>query len=122
MRATNLKKMAANYGMIKYEVTPNPLEMHGDSIIVTIRGTVPEKYMAKKAAILITPELKYNGGTYPLNPITLKGEEVSGDGIAIPYKTGGTFTVKQTIPYLQGMSASDLLATPGHLQTGKWCS
>jgi outer membrane protein OmpA-like peptidoglycan-associated protein len=104
--------MAANYGTIKYEVTPNPLEMHNDSIVVTIRGTVPEKYMAKKAAIQISPELKYNGGTYPLNPITLKGEEVAGDGIAIPYKTGGTFTVKQTIPYMPGMSAADLVANP----------
>ncbi|NWJ51949.1 MAG: hypothetical protein HXX14_13915 [Bacteroidetes bacterium] len=109
---TNLKKMAANYGQIKYEVTPNPLEMHGDSVVVTIKGTVPEKYMAKKAAIQIAPELKYNGGTYPLNPITLKGEDVAGDGIAIPYKTGGTFTVKQTIPYMPGMSASDLVANP----------
>ena len=112
VNGTNLKKMAENYGLIKYEVTPNPLEMHNDSIVVTIRGTVPEKYMAKKAAIEISPELKYNGGTYPLNPITLKGEEVAGDGIAIPYKTGGTFTVKQTIPYMPGMSASDLMVTP----------
>lgn len=110
--ATNLKKMAANYDMIKYEVTPNPLEMHGDSVVVTIKGTVPEKYMAKKGAIQITPELKYNGGSYPLNPINLKGEDVSGDGIAIPYKTGGTFTVKQTIPYMPGMSVADLMANP----------
>ena len=110
--ATNLKKMVANYDQIKYEVTPNPLEMHGDSVVVTIKGTVPEKYMAKKAAVLLTPELKFNGTSYPLNPITLKGEEVAGDGIAIPYKTGGTFTVKQTIPYVQGMSASDLTVSP----------
>jgi len=110
--ATNLKKMAANYDLIKFEVTPNPLEMHGDSIIVTIKGTVPEKYMAKKAAIQITPELKYIGGSILLNPITLKGEEVTGDGIAIPYLSGGTFFVKQTIAYMPGMSASDLMANP----------
>ena len=110
--ATNLKKMAANYGMIKYEVTPNPLEMHGDSVVVTIKGTVPEKYMAKRAAIQVTLELKYIGGSFTLNPITLKGEEVSGDGIAIPYLSGGTFIVKQTIAYMPGMSASDLVANP----------
>jgi hypothetical protein len=110
--ATNLKKMAANYGMIKYEVTPNPLEMKGDSVVVTIKGTVPPKYLEKKAAILINPELKYNGGVYKLNPITLKGEQVNGPGVAIPYLTGGTFTIKQTIPYIQGMSASDLNVSP----------
>ena len=110
--ATNLKKMADNYNLIKYEVTPNPLEMHNDSIVVTVKGTVPEKYFAKKAAILITPELKYNGGTYLLTPVTLKGEDVNGPGTAIPYKTGGTFTFQQTIPYTQGMAASDLMVTP----------
>ena len=109
---TNLKKMAANYNLIKYEVTPNPLEMHNDSVVVTIKGTIPEKYFEKKAAIQITPELKYNGGTYQLNPISLKGEAVTGDGVAIPYKTGGTFTFHQTIPYVQGMAASDLMANP----------
>jgi len=112
VEAVNLKKMAENYGLIKYEVTPNPLEMHGDSVIVTVKGTVPEKYFEKKAAILINPELKYNGGTYALNPITLKGEEVNGPGVAIPYKTGGTFKFTQTIPYIKGMSASDLMANP----------
>jgi hypothetical protein len=112
MDVTNLKKMAANYDQINYVVTPNPLEMHDDSIVVTIKGTVPEKYMAKKAAIQITPELKYNGTSFLLNTITLKGEEVAGNGIAIPYKTGGAFIIKQTILYLPGMSASDLMVNP----------
>jgi len=113
MSGTNLKKMAANYNLIKYEVIPNPLAMRGDSIEVTIKVVVPEEYMAKKAAILVTPVLKYsNGGSYPLNSITFKGEDVNGPGIAIPYKTGGTYTFHQTIPYIEGMSASDLMANP----------
>ena len=107
--ATNLKKMATNYSTIKYEVTPNPLVMRGDSVEVTIKGTVPPNYLEKKASILITPEIAYTGGTYKLNPIILKGELVNGPGIAIPYKTGGTFTAHQTIPYIKGMSASDLM-------------
>jgi len=108
--ATNLKKMATNYSTIKYEVTPNPLVMKGDSVEVTIKGTVPPNYMEKKASILVTPEIAYTGGTYKLNPIVLKGESVNGPGVAIPYKTGGTFTTHQTIPYIKGMSASDLMA------------
>src|ERR1035437_5645169 len=109
VNSTNLKKMVANYGEIKYEVTPNPLVMRGDSVEVTIKGTVPPNYLEKKASILITPEIAYTGGTYKLNPIILKGELVNGPGIAIPYKTGGTFTTHQTIPYIKGMSASDLM-------------
>jgi outer membrane protein OmpA-like peptidoglycan-associated protein len=107
---TNLKKMATNYGEIKYEVTPNPLVMKDDSVEITIKGTVPPNYLEKKASILVNPEIAYTGGTYKLNPIILKGEEVNGPGVAIPYKTGGTFTVHQTIPYMKGMSASDLMA------------
>jgi len=113
MNGTNLKKMAANYNLIKYEVIPNPLAMRGDSVEVTIKINIPENYMAKKAAILVTPVLRYsNGGSYPLNPATFKGEEVNGPGVAIPYKTGGTYTYHQTIPYIQGMSASDLMVDP----------
>jgi tetratricopeptide (TPR) repeat protein len=109
-KGTDLKKMAENFcDRIRFVVTPNPLEIHGDVIEVTITGTVPANYMLKKAAIQITPELKYNGGSFLLNTITLKGEEVAGNGIAIPFKTGGTFTVKQTILYQPGMSASDLM-------------
>jgi outer membrane protein OmpA-like peptidoglycan-associated protein len=107
---TNLKKMATNYGEIKYDVTPNPLVMKDDSVEITIKGTVPPNYLEKKASILVNPEIAYTGGTYKLNPIILKGEEVNGPGVAIPYKTGGTFTVHQTIPYIKGMSASDLMA------------
>jgi tetratricopeptide (TPR) repeat protein len=109
VNSTNLKKMGANYNEIKYEVTPNPLVMRDDSVEVTIKGTVPPNYMEKKASIMITPEMAYTGGTYKLNPIILKGEQVNGPGIAIPYKAGGTFTVHQTIPYIKGMSASDLM-------------
>ena len=108
--ATNLKKMATNYNTIKYEVTPNPLVMRDDSVEVTIKGTIPANYLEKKASIMITPEIAYTGGTYKLNPIILKGELVNGPGVAIPYKTGGTFTTHQTIPYIKGMSSSDLMA------------
>ena len=33
-----LKKMAKNASTVSYEVTPNPLEMHGDSVEITISG------------------------------------------------------------------------------------
>ena len=43
-----LGKMAKNYPQVKHEVTPNPLELHGDSVAVSIKGTYPPKYFAKK--------------------------------------------------------------------------
>ena len=107
-----IKNMVKNCDMVKYEVIPNPLEALGDSIKVTIKGTYPPKYFSKKAAILYAPQLKYPSGSYALKPITLKGEDVEGDGTMINHDNGGTFSYTQTIPYSPAMNASDLMVTP----------
>ena len=43
-----LGKMAKNFSQVKHEVTPNPLELKGDSVAIAIKGTYPPKYFAKK--------------------------------------------------------------------------
>lgn len=108
----NIKNMVRDCDMVKYEVIPNPIETLGDSIKVTIKGTYPPKYFSKKAAILFAPQLKYPGGSYALKPITLKGEDVEGDGTMINHENGGTFSYTQTIPYSPAMNASDLMVAP----------
>ncbi|MDE5544858.1 MAG: hypothetical protein K2I83_05550, partial [Bacteroidales bacterium] len=40
----SLKNMAKNHATVKYEVKPNPLEMHGDKVKVSVEGTIPQKY------------------------------------------------------------------------------
>ena len=42
---------------VNYTVTPDPLEMHGDSVAVTISGKIPTKYLHKKAAIKIADQI-----------------------------------------------------------------
>lgn len=112
MPGANIKKMANNSDLVKYEVIPNPLEAHGDSIKMTIKGTYPPKYFSKKSAILFAPQLKYPTGTYALAPITLKGEDVEGDGTMINYDNGGSFSYTQTIPYTPALNASEMMVTP----------
>ena len=34
--------------MVKYEVKPSPLEMHGDTVVANVSGTYSPKYFAKK--------------------------------------------------------------------------
>jgi len=34
-----LNKMVKNYQQVKYEVTPNPLELKGDSVAIAIKVT-----------------------------------------------------------------------------------
>jgi len=107
----DLDKMAREFDQIEFTTIPEVLEMHGDSIRVTIIGKVPENYFHKKAAILFTPTLKYGNTEVPLKSINLLGEEVTGDGITIK-REGGTFTYTDVIAYKPGMEVADLVVTP----------
>jgi len=107
-----LKKMKECSGLVEFKVEPEVLVEKGEFVEVTIKGKFPEKYFGKKAAILFQPVLKYEGGETALKPITLKGEEVIGDGILIKNKEGGSFTYSDKIPYIPEMNASELVIEP----------
>ncbi|MEI7492824.1 MAG: hypothetical protein WCK92_15590 [Bacteroidota bacterium] len=108
----SLKYMEKHYGEVKYETQPPILSEKGDSVTVTIKGTFPPKYFAKKAAMQFQPVLVYAGGQTELKAITLKGEKVTGEGIPIKYKEGGTFTYATTFPYKPEMNTSELTVAP----------
>lgn len=110
--SANLKSMEKNYGLVKYETTPDPLVKVGDTVCVNVNVKFPEKYFAKKAAMNFQPELKYAGKTTKLKPINFQGEDVKGDGIVINYKNGGTYTYVDCVPYEPGMNVSDLVVSP----------
>lgn len=109
----NLKEMEKNYGLIKYETSPAVLTEKGDSVTVTIKGTVPPKYFCPKAAMYFHPVLTYNGGQYELPCATqLIGEKVVGTGTMIKYKEGGSFTYTCVFPYKPEMNTSMLSVAP----------
>jgi len=109
---SGLNKMLKEYENVTFESTSAVLEANGDKIEVEIKGNIPEKYFNKKAAILFTPVLTYEGGETILEPFTLKGEEVIGDGIVINYEDGGTFTYTDVIDYTPELNKSELSVTP----------
>ncbi len=98
-----------------FSVTPNPLETQNGQVPATINGMFPEKYMAKKAVVTVTPELRYqtaNGeqavqGT----SATFQGEKVKGNDQTISYKVGGNYTMKTSFNYVPEMHQSDLYLT-----------
>jgi len=108
----NLNKMAKRYNDVKYEVIPNPIEVHGDKISVTIKGKIPAGYFHKNAGVFIQPVLKYEGGSLKLKPFYLKGENAKGDGTIINSKTGGSFTYSEVINYNPQMNKCQLTANP----------
>jgi len=102
-------KMLKNAALLKYEVTPNPLEMKGDSVEVSVKGNFPPKYFNKKAEMVITPVLKWDGGSANFGDVKLQGESVQANGSMISYVSGGSFSYTGKIPYQAGMLKSDLV-------------
>lgn len=104
-----LGKMAKNFSQVKHEVTPNPVEMHGDSVAITIKGSYPAKYFAKKVDATITPMMKSSTAENNFKPITVVGEKSTTNGTKINYKTGGSFNYSDKIAYTPDMKAADVM-------------
>jgi len=109
---SGLGKMVKNYGLVSVKATPEVLEEKGNIIKVKINGTIPPKYFAKNAGMILQPYLVYEGGKTALEPILLKGENVVGDGTPITYENGGTFEQGEVIAYSPDMNKSKLVIVP----------
>lgn len=90
-----------------FNVSPNPLELHGDSIKMSVVVNIPEKGINKKVKAEITPKL----GNKALGTWQVQGEKVTGNGQTIPFKPGGSATFDLTIPYDPSFEAVDLKIT-----------
>src|ERR1035437_4092521 len=89
---SGLGKLVKNADKITYKVTPDPMEMHGDSVGVGITGTYPAKVFPKTATVTVIPVIKYNGGEKQLKPVVLIGEKAVGTGQTISNSKGGNFS------------------------------
>ncbi|MEQ8909072.1 MAG: hypothetical protein RIC95_07760 [Vicingaceae bacterium] len=114
-----LNNMTKRAEEVTYSVTPNPLEMHGDSIEVNISGAIPPKFFNKKVSVEITPTLNYEGGNVTFDKIVLVGEDSEVEGQKIPYEKGGNFAYNDVIAYQDGMDVATLDAAPVGKYKGK---
>ncbi|MDR1346639.1 MAG: hypothetical protein LBK03_08070, partial [Bacteroidales bacterium] len=94
-----LKKMVSRYPEVKVYLENPDLETKGGKVDYTVKGTVPAKYMKKKATVTLTPTLQYDGKEYALDPIKLVGEKSTEAGVKMPYKAGGTFSKSGSFDY-----------------------
>jgi outer membrane protein OmpA-like peptidoglycan-associated protein len=99
---------------IEYKVTPSPLEMHGDSVKIDVSGSLPVKGIKKKVKVEIQPML----GSTALEPFTIQGEKVSGNGQVIKYKSNGSFKYSTFVAYKPEFETADLMVT-GKVYKGK---
>ncbi len=101
-----LAKMVKRQNEVNFALTPNPVEMHGDTIAIALSGSFPAKYFNKKVSAVITPVIKYGAGEEAFAPLKLKGEVSESEGAVINYEKGGSFTHSATIPYKDGMDVA----------------
>ena len=104
---TSCSKMGA-LSPENFTVTPTPLEAVGGEVQASISATFPKKYMKKKATVVATPVLKYNGGELGGEGAVYQGEKVAGNATTVSYKVGGTYTMRTTFPYSDAIQQSDL--------------
>ena len=90
-----------------YTVTPEPLEMHGDSVKFSVVVNIPEKGIKKTVKAEITPKL----GSTSLGVWTVQGSKITGNGTVIEYKPGGTATFEMSLAYDPSFEAADLVLT-----------
>ena len=94
---------------LEYEVKPNPIEMHGDQIKVSIDGKFIEKGLNKKAFVTLTPTLVNDQGQeLEFEPKSFKGEKAAGNGETV-LKGGHAFSYSSTKPYDPAFDNSKLI-------------
>jgi len=104
----SLQKMKKNADKISFKTTPEILETHAGKVDLAIDGKFPAKYFNKKATMVATPVLKYEGGEKAFEPVTLQGEKVKANNKVITLSNGGSFAYKDAVAYAEAMRLSDL--------------
>ncbi len=108
-----LNKMIKNAPLVKYGAEPNPLELKGDEVAVTFKGTIPPEYWHKKVKADITPVLIYPAGsatpkTHEFTTKTVIGEVVEGEGQKMMYEKGGDISWSDKVKYDPDMETATL--------------
>lgn len=107
-----LSKMKKKSGNVRIQAIPNPVETMDDKVVVNFTGVIPEKYFAKNVAVYVQPKFTWEGGEVLMEPMNLKGEDVTGDGTTINYQNGGRFTYKDSFNFKEGMETGQVTLTP----------
>ncbi|GHT87904.1 hypothetical protein FACS189474_1960 [Bacteroidia bacterium] len=87
---------------------PQPLELIGNKVPVTINATFPGGWFNKKASLTVIPVLRYEGGEAWGDSYTFQGEKVAGNGQVISQKNGANVVLKSVFDYVPAMQSSQL--------------
>ncbi len=104
MACNPLSNMTKKAEQVTYSVNPNPLEMHGDSVEVTLSGTIPPKFFNSKVTVEIVPTMTdANGDVGTFKPLVLVGDASEVEGQKISFEKGGSFSYTDKVAYSDNM-------------------
>ncbi|MDA9864182.1 hypothetical protein N9C70_03850 [Flavobacteriales bacterium] len=98
-----LGKMDKAIEELNLSMDPEPLIMQGSEVALSLSGTFPEKYFAKKAIIEATPVLVWDGGEAAFKTQGFQGEDAAGNYMVVPFKSAKSFDYSASVPYQEGM-------------------
>ncbi len=100
-----------NFTKNNYTVSPNPLELKGDSVEITIKANVPAKSINPKTIVTFSPYLKCEDGTViNLKETTIKGTKAKGSADeTVDTKLGGKVSYSTKIAYTPSMKNAKLM-------------
>jgi len=107
LTSCGIKDMLKKIDDVKFEATPNPLEMHKGKVAVTVKVNFPAEYFKPKAVVELVPYLEYNGKTKDLKKLNLQGEKVKSNFDVIK-ESGGNYTYTDEFDYDPEMKVSEL--------------
>ena len=87
---------------------PQPLEVVGGKVPVTVHLIFPAKWFPKDATLTVVPIIRYQGGEKWGTGTTFQGEKVYGNDRIVHYANGSNATVQFSIPYIPAMAKSEL--------------
>lgn len=100
-----LSNMTKKAEQVTYSVNPDPLEMHGDSVEITISGTIPGKFFNPKVTVEIVPTMVGADGNEigTFKPLVLVGADSEVEGQKIAFEKGGSFSYMDKVAYADAM-------------------
>ena len=90
---------------------PQPLEVIGGEVPVTINATFPAKWFNKNAVVTVTPVLRYATGETWGTSYTFQGDKVKANNQVVSYASGGNATMRSKFEYKPAMKQSELFLT-----------
>ncbi|KGN73835.1 tetratricopeptide repeat protein [Porphyromonas gulae] len=90
---------------------PQPLEVVGSKVPVTVNIAFPAKWFNKKAELTVKPVLRYATGESWGPSFRFQGEKVLGNERVVSYDNGGNQQLVFSFPYKPAMDKSELFLT-----------